>query len=146
VEVEPFEAAYAQQLRPWRLGATMFSVFGGLALLVAALGLYSVLAFGVAQRRYEMGIRSALGATRGRIVRMVMGEALGLAVAGLAVGCALALWTASRMEGLLYQVAPTDPLVFGGVVAVLLGAAVLAGLLPARRAVRVDPSESLRAE
>ncbi len=145
-DVKPFEALFARQVRGWRLGATMFSAFGILALLVAAVGLYGVLSFSVAQRRYELGIRSALGATGSRIVTLVARQALETVVIGLALGAAVAWIAAPRMGALLFRVSPRDPLVYGGVAVVLLAVAALAALVPARRATRVDPCEALREE
>jgi putative ABC transport system permease protein len=130
----------------WRLGATVFSLFGLLALLVSGIGLYSVLAFAVAQRKFELGIRSALGAGSGDLVRLVVGQALRLVGIGIALGIAAALAAGGRIEPLLFQVSPRDPLVLAGVVLVLLASAVVAAVVPSRRALRVDPATALRAE
>jgi ABC-type antimicrobial peptide transport system permease subunit len=134
------------QVRPWRLGATMFAVFGGLALLVAAIGLYSLIAFLVAQRTHELGVRVALGARAVDIARLVMGRGVGAAAAGLAIGIALALALGRLVEPLLFETSPRDVGVFVTVTLTLLTFAVLASLVPTWRATRVDPVTALRAE
>ncbi|MGH7480820.1 MAG: FtsX-like permease family protein, partial [Longimicrobiales bacterium] len=144
--IRPMRELLAPEARAWTLGATMFSVFGLLALLVAGIGLYSVLAFAVAQRRREIGIRAALGAAPARIVRMVIGQALRVAGLGITIGLLIALAAAPRLGDLLYRVSPRDPVVFAGVALTLLVVAALAGTLPAFRATRVDPQEALRSE
>ena len=146
VNVTPLDDILAPEMRPWTLGATMFTVFGGLALLLAALGLYSVIAYNVAQRGQELAVRSALGAQSRDVVRLVLGEGLRLAVAGIVIGIGLAL-AASRWIGpLLFQLSPKDPAILGGVVVTLLGVAILAGSIPAWRAARVDPNLALRSD
>jgi predicted permease len=134
------------QLRSWKLGASMFTIFGLLALVVAGWGLYSVLAFEVALRRREMGIRAALGAGRGRTVGMVLRQALGLVSVGILLGLAASFAGAGMVEPLLFRVSARDPAVYVVVAAALLAAAALAGSLPAWRATRVDPREALQAE
>jgi predicted permease len=134
------------QLRSYRLGATMFSVFGFLALIVAALGLYSVLAFNVAQRTHEIGVRSALGATRGRIVTQILKESVTLAAIGIMLGLVIAIAAGGALTPLLYEISPRDPLVLIVVTAALLLAAAAAGLVPAWRAARIDPNAALRVE
>ena len=142
----PLEEILGAERRSWTLGATMFTVFGGVALLLAAVGLYSVIAYNVAQRTQELGVRMALGAQRVDVVRLVLTEGLRLSVLGVAIG-ALIAWAAGKQVGpLLFQVSPRDPTVFGGVVAALLATALAACLLPAWRASRVDPSVALRAD
>jgi len=146
VEAVSIREALSPQLRSWRLGASLFTVFGVLALVVAALGLYSVMAFDVVQRTREIGIRSALGATRRRLLSAVMTRALWVVTVGIAFGLALAVILAPRLQEMLYGVNARDPVTFGGVAAVLLLVALLAAYLPARRAARVDPMIALRAE
>ncbi len=146
VEARPLFSNVEPQLRSWRLGASMFTLFGLLALVVAGVGLYSVLAFDVAQRNREMGIRAALGATRNEILAMVVRSALGLTAIGLAVGVVIALGASRFLQPLLFEVSATDPSVYLGVVAVLLGVGASAAMLPGWRATRVDPSEALRSE
>ncbi len=134
------------RLRSWTLGASMFTAFGFLALIVAGWGLYSVLAFDVALRQRELGIRSALGANVARLVRLVLRQAVLFVVAGVGIGL-LASWAASRFVGpLLFQVSATDPLIYTLVAVTLLLVAGLAGSLPAWRATRVDPREALQAD
>jgi predicted permease len=134
------------QVRPWRLGATMFVAFGALALLVAAIGLYSLIAYLVAQRTHELGVRMALGARASDIVRLVMGRGIGAAAIGVAAGVALALTLGRFVEPLLFQTSPRDLGVFLVVTATLLAFAVLASVVPTWRATRVDPMVALRVE
>lgn len=146
IDIETLQQALGGQIRPWRLGATMFGIFGGLALIVAAVGLYSVVAYNVEQRRHELGVRLALGAQRAAIVRLILRDGIAAAVIGLAIGLGLALAGGRFIEPLLFQVAPDDPVVLGIVGATLLSVAGAAALVPALRGVRVDPVEALRAE
>lgn len=132
--------------RSWSLGATLFSVFGLLALVVAAIGLYSILSFEVAQRRHELGIRATLGAATGDLVRLVAREVLGVVVLGLGAGLATAALLSPWIEPLLFDVSARDPAVYGGVAAVLVAVAVAATALPTLQALRVEPSEALRVE
>jgi predicted permease len=134
------------QIRPWRLGATMFLVFGGLALLIAVVGLYSVVAYGVAQRRTEIGVRMALGARGGTIVGMVLRQGLALVLAGIAIGSALALATGRYLESLLFATSSRDFGTFAAVALTLAVVSVFATVIPALRAGRTDPAEALRAE
>jgi ABC-type antimicrobial peptide transport system permease subunit len=133
-----------------RLIATLSSFFGILALLLASIGLYGLLAFAVVQRTGEMGIRMALGAKRGDVVWMVMREGLLLVVAGIAIGVPAALAAArlaySQVSGLLYGLQATDPLTIAVATVLLASVAMIAGYLPARRASRVDPMVALRNE
>jgi predicted permease len=146
VTITPLEEILGHQTRPWKLGATMFSVFGSLALLLAALGLYSVIAYNVAQRGQELAVRSALGARAQDVIRLILGEGLKLATIGIVIGVGLAL-AASRWIGpLLFEMSPKDPQIFIGVVGTLLGIAVLAASIPAWRATRVDPNLALRSD
>ena len=146
VTVTPLAEILGSQTQSWRLGATLFTVFGGLALVLAAIGLYSVIAYNVAQRTHELGVRVALGAEMRDLVRLVLAEGMKLAGIGVVLGGAIALLVGRWVKPLLFEVSPRDPAVFAGVGAVLLGVAVLACLVPARRAGRVDPIEALRAE
>jgi len=134
----------AERLAPQRLTMAVVAAFAGLALVLAAIGIYGVLSFAVNGRTHEIGVRMALGAPRSLVVRMVVGQAAGLAVAGIAIGVAGALAVSRVLASLLYGVRATDPLVFAGVSAALLGVAVMAAWLPARRAARVDPVTALR--
>jgi putative ABC transport system permease protein len=120
--------------------------FAALALLLAAIGLYGVLSYGVTQRSREIGLRIALGASSTNVTRMIVGQGLGLTGAGLAVGCAASLLTTRAMSKLLYGVQATDPATFAAVAAVLAGIATIACWIPARRASRLDPMVALRDE
>jgi len=142
----PMHEIVDPNVRSWQLGATMFLVFGGLALVLAGIGLYSVIAYDVAQRTHELGVRIALGAGVSNVVRVVVGDGLRFILIGILLGSGLALWAGRLIEPLLYAVSPRDPLVFGVVTGALLLAAVLALLLPALRATRVDPTVALRSE
>jgi putative ABC transport system permease protein len=146
VMARALEDQVAPQLRAWRLGAGLFSVFGVLALLVAAIGLYSVVAFDVEGRRREMGVRTALGASATAILRLVVMDGLRLAAGGVMAGLLLAWLLAPRIAGLLYGVAPQDAQIFVGVALVLVVAALVASVIPGVRAARVDPSTALRSE
>jgi ABC-type antimicrobial peptide transport system permease subunit len=146
VTVTPLSDVLDSQTQSWRLGATMFTVFGVLALVLAAIGLYSVIAYNVAQRTQEMGVRVALGANVVQIVRLVLGEGLRLSLVGVGLGGVIALVVSKWVAPLLFQVSPRDPLVFGGVALTLVAVAALASFVPARRAARVDPMQALRAE
>jgi len=136
----------APQQRSWRFGATMFVAFGALALVLAAIGLYSVIAYAVAQRTHELGVRIALGASVRDVVRLIMTQGVAFAVVGVIVGSAIALWAGKFVEPLLFAEKAHDPVVYLAVAAVLLIVAVIATLRPAIRATRVDPTVALRAD
>ena len=146
VTVQPLTMTLDPVFRPWRLGATMFTLFGGLALLVAAIGLYGVIAYSVTQRLHEMGVRVALGAKTGDLLRLVVGEGIRVALIGIALGGVGAFAAGKLIASLLFGVPARDPLTFGIVALLLLTTAVLASLVPAWRASRVDPNLALRAE
>ncbi|MGH9534247.1 MAG: ADOP family duplicated permease [Terriglobales bacterium] len=129
-----------------RFRTILVGLFAGLALALAAIGIYGVMAYAVERRRREMGVRAALGAGRGRLLAMVMGEALRLAAVGAAAG-SLAAWLLARtLRGFLFRTPPTDPVSFAAAVAVLVAAALGGALVPAIRAARLDPAKALRAE
>jgi putative ABC transport system permease protein len=142
----PLDRLIDPQRRSWKFGATMFVAFGGLALVLAAIGLYSLIAYDVAQRTQELGVRLALGASMGDVVTLVMSSGLRLVVVGLVLGGGLALWGSRWMESMMFQQSPRDPLVFGIVTLVLLAVALLASFGPALRAARVDPNTALRSD
>ncbi|HVS14143.1 MAG TPA: ADOP family duplicated permease [Thermoanaerobaculia bacterium] len=146
VSVRRMEDVLAPQYRAWRLGATLFTVFGVLALVVAAIGLYSLLSFEIAGRRHEIGVRAALGASRRRLVRQVVRSSLVLVGAGSLLGAGIALLAARSIRSLLYGVEPADPASYVVVVLAMLLVAAAASWGPARRASRVPPTEALRAE
>jgi predicted permease len=132
------------QLQPWRLGASLFSAFGVLALLLAGLGLYGVVAYDVTQRRRELCVRMALGARARNVMSLVLVDAVSVVGLGLALGLALALWGAPLVESLLFDVAPRNATVIGGVAALLLVVGLAAAGVPGLRAVRIEPAEALR--
>jgi ABC-type antimicrobial peptide transport system permease subunit len=124
----------------------MFSIFGAAALFLASIGIYGVLSYSVAQRTQEFGVRIALGASPRSILKLVVSEGARLAAVGIAVGSAGALMVTRLVQAILYNVTPTDPISFIGTAFVLAAITVLAGLVPASRATRVDPILALRAD
>ena len=146
VVVKPFSEIVGTQRRSWQLGATMFAVFGGLALVLGMAGLYGVLAYSVTQRTHEMGVRSALGARMPDIVSLVVRDGLRVVVAGLALGVVVSLWAGPFVASLLFDVSPSDPFVFVAVTVALVLAAIAASMVPALRASRVSPGIALRSE
>ena len=146
LRIESLESVIDPHYRPWRLGATLMGAFGILALLIAAMGLYSLVAYTVASRRHEVGIRMALGAGRIDILRWVLRRGVLLVASGIAVGALLAAAAAPRLGDLLFEESPLDPAVYAGVAALLLAVAVAACLVPAGGAVKLDPARVLRAD
>jgi ABC-type antimicrobial peptide transport system permease subunit len=124
----------------------MFVAFGGLALVLAAIGLYSVVAYSVAQRTHEIGIRIALGAGLGDVMRMIVLQGVSFAIAGIAIGSLIAFWAGHWVEPLLFSQKATDPIIYASVATMLLVVAVIATLQPALRATRVDPTVALRSD
>jgi predicted permease len=141
----PMAAMVDRMLLPQRYAALLIGLFGVLGLILAGIGVYGVLAFHVAQRTRELGIRMALGAARSDVVRLVLGRTAVLAAAGIGIGLVLAAAVTRFLRGLLYGVGPLDPTTFIGVVLLLGAVALVASWLPARRAVRIAPTEALRA-
>ena len=146
VIAESLTDIFGPSVRSWRLGTTMFVAFGGLALALAALGLYSVVAYNVAQRTHELGVRMAFGAGHGAVVRLVLLDGLRWIVLGTVIGVVGALYAGKWIAALLFRVSPTDPLVFACVAGLLLVAATCGSLIPALRATRVDPIRALRSD
>jgi predicted permease len=146
VRNETMAASVATSLLPERAGATLATGFGGIGTLLAAIGLYGVIAYSVSRRTREIGIRVALGATRAQVLGMVMRQGLTVAVIGVASGAVIAAFVARLLSGVIYGVGAADPIAWGGAVAALVAAAALANYIPARRAMRVDPVTALRVE
>ncbi|MEO7997834.1 MAG: ABC transporter permease, partial [Gemmatimonadaceae bacterium] len=144
VTTQPMSDVLDEQFRSWQLGATMFALFGGLALVVASIGLYSVISYSVAQRTQEMGVRLALGARSVDVVRMVLRQSVSLSLFAVALGVGVSLFAGRWIKPLLFETSAYDPTVYGGVTAALIVVAVVAALAPALRASRVDPVEALR--
>jgi ABC-type antimicrobial peptide transport system permease subunit len=133
-------------LMPARVGAMLAAGFGGLGTLLAAIGLYGVIAFSVARRTREIGLRMALGAKPGGVLSMVMRQGFTIVGVGLVAGAILAGAAAVALRGLLYGITPFDPLAWGFAITAMLLAAALANFMPARRAMRIDPMTALRIE
>ncbi len=144
--VQTIGAVLDQVLWAPRMAAGLLGVFGGFALLLAAIGIHGVMSYSVAQRTQEIGIRMALGAKAGDVLRLVMTQALGIIAIGAALGMLAAFFATKGLSALLFGVGTADPITFGGTVLVLLAAGAIACYLPARRATRVDPLTALRYE
>jgi ABC-type antimicrobial peptide transport system permease subunit len=129
-----------------RTGAVLFTIFGGVALLLAVIGLYGIRSYALARRTREIGIRMALGANSSDALRLVLREGLMLTAAGAGAGIVLSLLVGRLLAGLLYQVSGADPIVLLGAPAILSAVSLLACYVPARRAARVDPMVALRYE
>jgi putative ABC transport system permease protein len=146
VRVRTMEENISGSVSEPRFRATLLTIFAAAALLLAIVGLYGLMVYTVSQRVHEIGIRMTLGAARGDVLRMVLAQGLKLALSGVFVGVLASLALGRILAGFLYAVSPTDPLTILGVAALLLGVALLASYLPARRAMRVDPMVALRYE
>jgi len=146
LEFTTLEEQVASTLRRPRLLATLSGFFAALALTLAVIGLYGTVAYGVARRRSEIGIRLALGAARARVLGMVLGDAGRLVLFGVVTGVATALGTTRLLKSFLYGLTATDVKILAGSAVVLAAAAVLASLVPAWRAAALDPTETLRQE
>jgi len=144
--VQPFVTLLDSNLRQERIIAQLSTVFGGLALLLAAIGLYGVLSYAVAQRTNEIGIRMALGAERGQVARMVLRETAVLIAVGLAIGVPASLACARLIQSKLFGLKAADPMILAAALGIMIAVAIASGYLPARRASRVDPLIALRYE
>jgi predicted permease len=145
-EAKTMEQHLGIMLLPARLSAVLLSAFAGLALALASIGLYGIVSYAVSRRTREVGIRMSLGADGAAVVRMLVGSGMKLVAAGSVMGLAIAFLAARLMSGLLFNVEALDPTTFVLVPVVLVGAAVVAAYIPARRASRVDPASALRRE
>jgi putative ABC transport system permease protein len=146
VVVRPVQEVVDDQSRSWRLGATLFTAFGGLALIVAAVGLCGVISYGVAQRAHELGVRVALGASAGNVIRLVVGQGTSVAMVGIVIGLSLAAVAARWVQPMLFRLSATDPVTYAVVAAVMLAAALAASAIPAFRASKADPNAALRSD
>lgn len=135
-----------EQRRAWQFGATVFVALGLLALVVAAVGLYGVISYNVAQRTHELGVRIALGAQSGDVVRLVVRQGISFAAAGVAIGLALAMVSARWIQPLLFNEPARDPYTYGVVSALLIVVGFAASAVPALRATRADPNTALRSD
>jgi putative ABC transport system permease protein len=142
--VRTLEQALGEAVSQPRFYMFLLSIFGATALVLSAIGIFGVMSYSVVQRTREIGIRIALGAAPGAVLRMVVGGALALAVGGVAIGLVGAAASSRLLSALLFGVSPIDPLTLASVAAILTGVALVAGYLPARRAIRVDPMTALR--
>jgi putative ABC transport system permease protein len=145
-QVQPLEEVVAGSIANFRATIRVFISFAAAAILLAAIGIYGLVSYWVSQRTYEIGLRVAIGATRHRIVSMILAQGLRVALYGLAAGVILALAVTRFLASLLYGVATTDPLTFAAVTALVLGVAIAATAFPAWRASRIDPINSLRVD
>ncbi len=134
------------QMQPWRLGATMFTLFGTIAVVIAAIGLYSVLAYWVSQRTHEIGVRMALGAQRRDVIRLVAAQSSKAVVIGLLIALPITLLASRWITDMLYETSPRDPVIYAGAALVLALATLVATIVPARRSSAVDPAQAIRAD
>ena len=140
------EQVFARSINSDRFITVLLGVFGLLALFLASVGVYGVISYTVSQRTHEIGLRVALGAPGKTVIAQVIREGLVVSTIGLAVGLAGSLVLSRSLETMVFEITPTDPVTYVGVIAVLLVAAAVASLIPARRASRVDPMVALRVE
>jgi len=145
-DVATMEEVLADATSDRRLNMLLFALLGGLALVLATVGVYGVVAYSVTQRTHEIGVRMALGAQRSDVLRLVLGQGAKMALAGVAVGLVAALALTRLMANLLFAVGATDPLTFGAVAVLLTGVSQAACYIPARRAMQIDPLVALRYE
>jgi len=145
-EVKTMEKIREENMAAPRFNTVLLGIFGGLALVLATVGIYGVLSYTVTQWTHEIGLRMALGAQQGDVLRMIMSHALRLAGIGMVAGVVAALLASKALATLLFHISRTDPVTYVGIVVILGGVALLASYAPARRATRVDPMIALRNE
>jgi len=143
-DIRTMEMRVADAMSYARFSTVLLGLFAAVALALATMGTYGVISFAVAQRTREIGIRVAIGATRSDVVRMIVGQGVVLVVAGAVVGIGAALAVTRVLGSLLYDVAPSDPVTFTAIVALLVTAVIAASWIPARRAASVQPTDALR--
>ena len=144
--VQTLEQLLGTSVAPRKFNMLLLGIFASVALILAAIGLYGVMSYSVSWQTHEIGIRMALGANRTDVLQLVVRQGMKMALIGLVLGLVGAFFVSRVLVGMLYGISPTDPLTFTGVSIVLLVVALLACLIPARRATRVDPIVALRAE
>lgn len=145
-EIETMETVVSDSEGPRRLPMVLLAAFGALSLILAAVGIYGVVSYSVTQRTHEIGIRVALGAGRGDVLRIVFAQSLKWVFAGIVVGLGASFGATRLLATLLYRISPTDPRVLSASAVLLISVALLATYIPARRAMRVDPVIALRNE
>jgi len=145
-EVNTLDYYYNRSMARTSFTLVMLAVAGSMALFIGVVGLYGVIAYSVSQRRREIGVRMALGAGKGEVLKLVIGQGIRLALIGVAIGLAGALGLTRFLSGLLYGVKPGDPLTLVAVSALLMAVALLASYIPARQAAKVDPMVALKHE
>ncbi|MFL5615191.1 MAG: ADOP family duplicated permease [Gemmatimonadaceae bacterium] len=142
--VRTMDAVLSQELQGPRTSMLLLTLFACIALALASMGIYGVISYNVTQRTTEIGVRVALGAQRGDVVRLVVGQAMALAAGGVGIGVLLALWSGKSLSAMLFGVGPRDPVALGGASVFLLAVALIAALAPALRASRIDPTIAMR--
>jgi len=145
-DIATMEQRFSTAVAPQRFNALVMAIFAGMAVILAAVGVYGVMAYSVSRRTHEIGIRIALGAQQRDVIKLILGRAISLAVFGISVGIAGALTLTRFLTSLLYAIKPRDPMTFVAVSVVLIGVALIASYIPARRAVTIDPMRALRHE
>jgi putative ABC transport system permease protein len=146
ISVKPMNQLVAESLARPRFNMALFALFGGLAVILAAIGIYGVISYSVSRRTNEIGIRMALGASRSDVLKLIMRQGIVLALSGVGIGSVIALLLTRIMSSLLYGVTATDPFVFLAVAGLVIVTSLLACYVPARRAMRIDSTEALRYE